>query len=130
MQREKPEVKELHVGAFKTKGACAETGNPTKEFGPNAWCRVKLSDGRVGPWVFWRTYNSAANCAVFGAYACCNSVRHGFGISSAVLEFAKANKADAKKSDLKQMLANVDLAEFVGKQVELNGYVITVQKQR
>ena len=61
---------------------------------------------------------------------------------SAMLNFATKNKPDTTKdkadtqilapeSELKHVLQKIDLSKYVGKKlVELNGYVITVQKQK
>lgn len=70
MQNQSPEIEEWHIGAFATAGKYAEVGNPSGNFGPNAWCRVKFKNGKLGAWVFRGTYSSAANCALDCAYYC------------------------------------------------------------
>lgn len=123
IQRQNPEIQELHVGAFETKGQCAKPGNPSSAFGPNAWCRVKLFDGRMGSWVFDCTYSSASSCAYNCACLCGIFSPDNSGLRSGLLNFVK-------EPDLKTALKKVDLSKFVGKTIELNGYVITIQKQR
>ena len=134
IQLSNPEIEELHVGAFKTSGRYAKLGNPDGKFGPNAWCRVKLIDGRLGPWVFAYMNSSDSNCAERCAFNCSSSVHYNSDLRSAVLDFTTTVKADTKKyapeSELKQILQKGDLSKFVGKKIELNGYVLTVQKQR
>ena len=127
IQSKKPEVQELHCGAFEAKGTYAQPGNPSGKFGPSVWCRVKLSDGRLGPWVFLYSYGSASECASYCAINCVNNVNSSSAMCSAVLNLSETGKI---KSDLKQVLQEADLSKYVGKKIELNGYVVTVQKQR
>ena len=131
IQHQNPEIQELHVGAFETKGEHAQPGNPSGKFGSNAWCRVKLFNGRIGAWVFDHTYSSASACAGRCAYYCGYHVRPYSAMRSGLLNFTKAEpKRDVPVSDLKQALEKGDLSNLVGKKVELNGYIVTVQKQR
>ena len=77
IQDECPEIKELHVGAFKTMGRHAGSGLPSGRPGLNAWCRVKLSDGCVGPWRFVIMSSLASLCAYncVYCYACLRNMR-------------------------------------------------------
>jgi len=89
IQKKHPEISELHVGAFETSGAYAKPGNPSGKFGPNSWCRVKLQDGRLGPWVFAGTFILASDCASYCASDCGYYVYSYSGMRSALLGFAK-----------------------------------------
>ena len=88
IQSEHPEIKELHIGAFKTKGEYANVGNPTEEFGPNAWCRVKLFDDRLGPWVFYKTYASNYACVRNCVYDSGYNFRYYYIMRSSLLNFS------------------------------------------
>ena len=70
-----PNITELHVLSSGTSGGYGMVGNPSPEHGSNAWCRVKNNDGKLGGWVFYDAYTSAANCARYFAYDCANRVR-------------------------------------------------------
>ena len=75
LQMESPEVQEIHVGAFEAGGIYANPGNPSKVLGPNVWCRIKLFDGRLSPWIFDSAINSASDCASYCALLGCLSVQ-------------------------------------------------------
>ena len=92
VQKRNPEVQELHVSAFETKGEDEQPGTPSGKFGPNAWWRVKLFDDRIGPWVFCRTYGSASDCAYFCARNCSIHVSCISNIRSTLFNFAKTGK--------------------------------------
>ena len=92
IQMQNPEVQELHVGAFETNGRFMKAGNPSEVFGKNAWARVKLWDGRLGPWVFNMQYNTSSDCAFYCAQRCCNNVRLYSAMRSAMLKIASKDK--------------------------------------
>jgi len=82
-----PEIKELHVGAFATKGTDLKQGKPSGEYGPYAWCRVKYLNGNMGDWVFCGfPYCSASFCAYDCAYNCSSNVRRYSAMQAAVLK--------------------------------------------
>jgi len=85
MQKQNPEIEEWHIGAFATAGEYAKVGNPSGEFGPNAWCRVKKKNSSAAPWVFYYTYTSAVFCANGCAYRCALNVRDYASFRGAVL---------------------------------------------
>ena len=85
IQRENPEIKEMHVGAFALERTSAKYGMASGAVGPNVWGRVKLSDGRLGPWVFGYTYESASVCVGRCAVDFVEDVCHDFDMRSAVL---------------------------------------------
>jgi len=86
IQRENPEIKEMHVGAFALKKIEVKYGVVSSgAVGPNVWGRVKLSDGRLGPWVFGYTYESASVCVGCCAIDFVEDVCHDFDMRSAVL---------------------------------------------
>lgn len=131
IQRLNKNVAELYVLSSATRGEYAVTGNPSCKSGPNVWCRVLLSDGRLGVWVFAYTSSSAANCAYNCARICADLVRHNADFRSAV--FWATNEQGTKpvtqpEAELKQKLQDTDLSKLVGKPVQLNGYEIVVRK--
>ena len=92
IQRQYPELQELHVGAFETAGIFATSGNPSGNFGRNAWVRVKMSDGRLGPWVFSDPYGSTFECAAHCAHDCVCIINYYSAMRSAMLKFADKDK--------------------------------------
>lgn len=119
LQKQKPEIKELHIGVFATKGKYAKPGEPSVEFGANVWCRVKFSDDVIGNWVFFSEHTSPAVCAAYCASDCLARS----DLKSAIL--------DRASYDVElQKLQKIDLSKFVGKKIVLNGYLVTVQKQK
>ena len=110
IQKQNPNVQELHVGAFETEGKYSKPSTPSGKFGRNAWCRVKLFDGRLGPWVFHYTYSSASGCARFCAYNCGHDVRYDSGMRSALLTFA------TKEYETKDGIYKITIEKLVQKQ--------------
>ena len=70
IQKQNPNITELHVLSSKTSGGYATVGNPSPEHGRYAWCRVKNNDGKLGGWVFDEAYTSATDCAFNCANDC------------------------------------------------------------
>lgn len=106
-QKQNSEIQELHVGAFLTKGTFfAESGKPSGTLGASAWCRVKLYDGRLGPWVFSYTYGAASECASYCACGCGFNVRFRSDMRSAVLNFAN-KKEQQDKITIEKIIQNV-----------------------
>ena len=101
-QNKNPEIKELHVGTFACKGEYLQIGNPTKEFGPNVWCRVKLSDGRLGPWVFCATSSSTSDCVNNCADHCAYLARYEPAMLSALLNFVETDKINTENIETEQ----------------------------
>ncbi|MBR6837954.1 MAG: hypothetical protein IKM94_00065 [Alphaproteobacteria bacterium] len=97
MQEQNPEIEEFHIGAFKTRGEHAKPGNPNGVFGPNAWCRVKFKNGKLGAWVFYDTASLAANCAHNCANYCARYVRGDASFRSAVLGAVIDNQGTKQK---------------------------------
>lgn len=102
IQKQNPEVQELHIGAFETAGFFAKKGNPSKVFGRNAWVRVKMSDGRLGPWVFQNTYASTTDCAKNCAYNCAYLVRSRPDMCSAMLNFTEDKETNTENKKTAQ----------------------------
>ena len=75
IQKQNPNITELHVLSSETSGGYAMVGNPSPEHGSNAWCRVKYKDGQFGGWVFALARTSAWDCAYYCAYNCAYYVR-------------------------------------------------------
>lgn len=122
-----PEMTDLQICASSTTGHFAKTGYPSVCVGPNVWCRTKFCDGHWGAWVFVLNYFSNHDCFGGCAYRCLYEISLGTPVLCSAV-FGKVSRK--KESDLKQILKKANLSKYVGKKVELNGYVITVQKQR
>jgi len=94
MQKQHPNIAEFQIMASITSGEYAKTGNPLPgkdgddKNARNAWCRIVLNDGSAAPWVFNRTFSSAAKCAGYCADYCADDVRGGPSFLSSVLGFA------------------------------------------
>ena len=52
LKQQHPNVVEIQCIASNTQGDLNKFGNPSPEFGPNAWFRVKMCDGTVLPWCY------------------------------------------------------------------------------
>lgn len=128
LQEQNPEIEEFHIGAFKTRGERAKPGNPNGVFGPNAWCRVKFKNGKLGAWVFRYTSGSAASCAYACANDCAYDVRDYASFRSAVLG-AVIDKQNSrqKQNALTNALKDTDLSKFVGTH-KIGAYEIVVRK--
>lgn len=94
IQKQNPEVQELHVGVFITPGEEAKPGNPSSSVGKHVWGRVKLSGGYVGPWVLIHTYRSASGWAGGCAVDSVEFIYHDTDVRSAMLNSAKTNAAE------------------------------------
>lgn len=132
MQEQNPEIEEFHIGAFATRGKYAEVGNPSGEFGPNAWCRVKKKGSSSAPWVFFNPYGSAANCAYYCASSCASFVRVNASFRRALLGSAidkqNVNPMAKSKNPEIEKLKTVDFSKLPKSPIELNGYEIVVRK--
>lgn len=102
IQSQNPKIQELHIGAFETKGELAEQGTPSGVFGRNAWARVKLFDGRLGPWVFTGWYGSASNCASYCVSGSGYVVRYNPIICPALLDFAEKDSINTENKQKEQ----------------------------
>lgn len=119
MQKQNPEIEEFHIGAFETQHA--KPGNPNGVFGPNAWCRVKFKNGKLGAWVFDYAYGSADICASHCAADCANLVRYSAGFRAAV------QNSRQKQNALTNALKDTDLSQFIGTH-KIGAYEIVVRK--
>ena len=63
IQKQNPNITELHVLSSETSGYFATVGNPSSTHGRYVWCRVKNNDGKLGGWVFYYAYRFAPYCA-------------------------------------------------------------------
>ena len=130
MQEQNPNITEFHIGAFATLGQFAQTGNPSGNHGPNAWCRVKFKNGKLGAWVFNYTSNSATGCANYCAGNCAYYVRDDAAFRAAV--FGAANdkqNSQPKQNALTNALKNTDLSKLIGTH-KIGAYEIVVRKYR
>ena len=147
IQKQNPDIEEFHIISSKTPGKYFNSGNPSEERGPYAWCRIKLKNGFVGNWVFYFDAGSSAFCASFCADYCGSYVRGNATLRStmfgSVAPQTETGAPDLIKKEpdvqlvtsvskpetiLKQKFQGIDLSELAGKSVELNGYEIIVRK--
>ncbi len=115
IQRQVPEVQEFHAGSFEAMGIYAETGSPYGNFGKYAWARVKLSDGRLGPWVFCDTYRSDVGCMIWCISECCNSFQYDNELRSAMLIFAKEDEetnTENKQKEQSKIISAFKIGSF------------------
>ncbi|MBQ7245020.1 MAG: hypothetical protein IJS34_01460 [Alphaproteobacteria bacterium] len=128
MQEQNPEIEEFHIGAFATRGKYAEVGNPSGEFGPNAWCRVKKKGSSRAPWVFSSPYSSAADCANRCALRCAFIVRVYASFRSAVLGSA-IDKGNTK-NDNAQSVSKKPKTPKKPLVINLPWHIITIEKRK
>ena len=128
MQEQNPEIEEFHIGAFATRGKYARVGNPSGEFGPNAWCRVKKKGSSRAPWVFYYTHGSAAHCASRCAYYCAYYVRGYASFRSAVL--GSAIDKDNTKNDNAQSVSKKPKTPKKPLVINLPWHIITIEKRK
>ena len=128
MQEQNPEIEEFHFGAFETRGERAKPGNPSGKHGPNAWCRVKFKNGKLGAWVFFNSGSSAADCAYGCASYCASRVRSLAGFRAAVLgAVIDKQNSQQKQNALTNALKDTDLSQFIGTH-KIGAYEIVVRK--
>ncbi len=128
MQEQNSEIEEFHIGAFATRGKYAEFGNPSGEFGPNAWCRVKKKGSSRAPWVFNITYSSAAYCAYDCAYYCASRICVGASFRSAV--FGSAMDKGNTKNDNAQSVSKKPKTPKKPLVINLPWHIITIEKRK
>lgn len=128
MQEQNPEIEEFHIGAFATRGEYAEVGNPSGKFGPNAWCRVKFKNGKLGDWVFSNTLSSAARCARDCARHCAYVVRVYASFRSAV--FGSAMDKGNTKNDNAQSVSKKPKTPKKPLVINLPWHIITIEKRK
>ena len=134
IQEQNPNITELHVLSSETSGYFATVGNPSSTRGRYAWCRVKMTDGTIGGWVFANAYSSAPNCAINCAGSCAARVRAGAAFRRAVLGTAldkqnvETNSAVKPENPEIEKLKAVDLSKLAGNPVQFGGYEIIVRK--
>ncbi len=128
MQEQNPKIEEFHIGAFATCGKYAEVGNPSGEFGPNAWCRVKKKGAFASPWVFGFTRGSAAFCAFYCANYCSYYVRDHASFRSAV--FGAAIDKGNTKNDNAQSVSKKPKTPKKPLVINLPWHIITIEKRK
>lgn len=128
MQEQNPEIEEFHIGAFATRGEYAEVGNPSGEFGPNAWCRVKKKGSSASPWVFSNMLSSAANCARDCARHCARNVRDYASFRDAVLGSA-IDKGNTKNDNV-QSVSKKSKTPKKPLVINLPWHIITIEKRK
>ena len=128
MQEQNPEIEEFYIGAFATRGEYAEVGNPSGEFGPNAWCRVKKKGSSASPWVFHYTYGSAAYCANDCAIYCARYVRGYESFRDAV--FGAAIDKGNTKNDNAQSVSKKPKTPKKLLVINLPWHIVTIEKRK
>ena len=128
MQEQNPEIEEFHIGAFATRGKYAEVGNPSGEFGPNLWCRVKKKGSSSASWVFSNPYGSAAYCAYDCASYCAYGVRRNAAFRSAV--FGSAMDKGNTKNDNAQSVSKKPKTPKKPLVINLPWHIITIEKRK
>ena len=134
IQEQNPNITELHVLSSNASGKFATVGNPSSTCGRYAWCRVKYIDGKLGDWVFYYAYTSAADCAFNCALGCAYDVRADAAFRRAVLGTAldkqnvETNSAVKPENPEIEKLKAVDLSKLAGNPVQFGGYEIIVRK--
>ena len=118
-QRQNPNMQELQIGAFETKGKFAKQGNPSGNVGMNIWCRAKLDDGQLGPWVFYcDAFNSNAERLGRCIRFCINDVNHNTVMRSAVLDFTRKdsinteNKQNEQSKEQHKIISIIKICNF------------------
>lgn len=76
IQRDNPNVQELHVLSSETGGRHAKPGNPSAKHGEHSWCRVKFNDGMVSNWFYHAPQGSTECCAKICAFLCTDDACH------------------------------------------------------
>ena len=128
MQEQNPEIEEFHIGAFATRGKYAKVGNPSGEFGPNAWCRVKKKGSSSAPWVFYDAYSSADYCAYNCAGNCAYAVLHDADFRRAV--FGSAINKGNTKNDNAQSVSKKPKTPKKPLVINLPWHIITIEKRK
>lgn len=116
IQAEYPEIKEFHVGAFGTMGEYANVREPSRGFGLNAWCRVKLFDNRLGHWVFYNAYSSIQSCIHNCAYDCVHGFRYYYLMRSSMLNFETDKEENKTASVFDDSAYRITIEKIVQKQ--------------
>ena len=80
-----PQLEELHIGTFETKGEYAKPGNPSEKNGQNSWCRAKFCNGDTGNWVCVADLLSDFICSRYFVQDCIESMCLDSVLQSAVL---------------------------------------------
>jgi len=119
IKRQRPDIKEIQIIASVTDCTANKYVIPSTMFGPNAWCRVVFSDDIVGPWVWLHCYNSAPECAKKCLFDC---------VKCASLFGQFNNALFDKRVTLIRALQAKDLSAFDKKNLEINGYIIAINK--
>jgi len=131
LRNENPELQELHVGAFETKGVFAKKGNPSEVFGKNAWIRVKMSDGRLGNWAFCNTFGSASGCACYCANYCGSIVRINSDMRSAMFNFTKEDKeTNTENKQTEQSKKQSKGQHKIISAIKIGDFKITIEKTK
>ena len=116
IQKQYPNIKEMHFLTSKTTGEFYKTGNPVAEKGTNLWARVAFNDGYVGPWVLVSI-----------------NYTHDFYISHEIA--GKSHRMTENYTYLHDLLGRyqdvtirLNLQNMAGRSFELNGFRLTVEK--
>jgi hypothetical protein len=122
IQRDYPNITQVHVLSSKTPGTEYKFGTPSGKPGPYAWCRVKYNCGHVSQWINVKEYKTATECAQFCAYNVMFILEHDPEMLRTLFSYKP------RKSQLVDVLQDVDLSQFVGKIIQINGYTISITR--
>ena len=116
IQEKYPNIQEMRFLTSTTTGEFHATGNPVPGNGSNAWACVLFNDGYVSPWVI-----------ISRIYSYDYFIRYEIGRK---LSLMTENYCflEPLLGDYKDVVIRLNLQNMAGKQFELNGYKITIEK--
>ena len=85
IQQKNSNILELHVLSSETPGNRAEKGNPSEKTGIYSWCRIKLANEEVGPWVCCDKYKTLKACSRQSVFYCVFNVLHNKQLQNSLL---------------------------------------------
>lgn len=122
IQRDYPFITQVHVLSSETQGTEYKLGTPSGKPGPYAWCRVKYNCGFVSQWVNVKEYETVAECAQL----CADNVMWILEHDPEMLRILFSNKPG--KSSLVDVLQNINLEQFVGTAIQINGCNVAITR--
>ena len=80
------------------------TDNVSLTEGPNAWCRIVLNNGVVGPWCWAEKYSDSWYCANLGLCHCMGGIRYHTAFQRVVLGVATQQKVVGPKGVVEKQI--------------------------
>lgn len=118
------DVREMHVLSSITQRGDYVYGNPSMQHGEHAWCRLVFKDNRFCPWFYIAMYRSKEICVAECACDSINRIRYNTGFRAKMCDKDFGLKVFVNALEEKE----IDLSVLVGKQLELNGFRIAVNR--